>query len=57
MQGMLAWEDEQPSNVVSLKDWRVWYYRNDDLGTPRGFGDESSAIVWQGHLSGVAQYA
>ena len=40
-------EAEEPSKVVSLKDWRVRYYHNDHLGTPRELSDEDGGIVWQ----------
>ncbi|CAB5707770.1 Cell wall-associated polypeptide CWBP200 [Delftia tsuruhatensis] len=40
-------EGEQPANVVRLKDWRVRYYHNDHLGTPRELSDEGGTIVWQ----------
>ena len=40
-------EAEQRSKVVSLKDWRVRYYHNDHLGTPRELSDEDGGIVWQ----------
>lgn len=33
--------------VVRLKDWRVRYYHNDHLGTPRELSDEAGSIVWQ----------
>ena len=39
--------EEATSNVVSLKDWRVRYYHNDHLGTPRELSDEDGGIVWQ----------
>ena len=40
-------QEEAPSKVVSLKDWRVRYYHNDHLGTPRELSDEDGSIVWQ----------
>ena len=40
-------EAEQRSKVVSLRDWRVRYYHNDHLGTPRELSDEDGGIVWQ----------
>ena len=40
-------QEEAPSKVVSLKDWRVRYYHNDHLGTPRELSDEDGGIVWQ----------
>ena len=43
-------EDEpqaENGKVVSLKDWRVRYYHNDHLGTPRELSDEDGSIVWQ----------
>ena len=40
-------EAEQRSKVASLKDWRVRYYHNDHLGTPRELSDEDGGIVWQ----------
>ena len=39
--------EEATSKVVSLKDWRVRYYHNDHLGTPRELSDEDGGIVWQ----------
>ena len=42
-------EPDQPGShkVVRLKDWRVRYYHNDHLGTPRELSDEDGSIVWQ----------
>ena len=40
-------EAQNNSNVISLKDWRVRYYHNDHLGTPRELSDEDGSIVWQ----------
>ena len=39
--------EEATSKVISLKDWRVRYYHNDHLGTPRELSDEDGSIVWQ----------
>ena len=41
-------EPDQPGShkVVRLKDWRVRYYHNDHLGTPRELSDEDGSIVW-----------
>ena len=39
--------EEATSKVVSLRDWRVRYYHNDHLGTPRELSDEDGGIVWQ----------
>ena len=40
-------QTEERSKVVSLQDWRVRYYHNDHLGTPRELSDEDGGIVWQ----------
>jgi RHS repeat-associated protein len=40
-------EAELNSNVVHLQDWKVRYYHNDHLGTPRELSSDDGQIVWQ----------
>jgi YD repeat-containing protein len=44
-------EAELNSNVVHLQDWKVRYYHNDHLGTPRELSGEDGRIVWQARES------
>ena len=40
-------QTEGANHVVHLADWKVRYYHNDHLGTPRELSDEDGGIAWQ----------
>ncbi|MBK8337549.1 MAG: RHS domain-containing protein, partial [Sterolibacteriaceae bacterium] len=42
-----ALAERKTDNVIDLAAWRIRYYHNDHLGTPRELTGEDGAILWR----------